>query len=100
MYKNERRELNGTPLGRHSMNQRVMKKSRERQIVFYRTARPIPPEPANEAVYTAPAALIDASSFARLIRSGIYGNDSWAPLGAAVHLVGSELIQYKAMRRR
>lgn len=91
--------MKGMPLARHSMNQAVMKRSRDRERVFYSTVdASLDCTPRQNRVVGA-SVLLDGTSFSRLLRGGIYGTGPAAPIEAAVHLVGSALLQLESGRR-
>jgi hypothetical protein len=93
MHQVQRKILQGTPLARHSMNQRVMKRVRDGEKSFYRANGRIVDEAGSEPRTGGSSPLVDSRSFERLIRSGIYGTGKGAYLEASVHLVASALTQ-------
>jgi len=87
MYKEARFGLEGTPLARHSMNQRVMKRVKDGERTLARRLGAAGTERERRARQD--TALLDLASLHRLLRNGIYKSR----LEAAVHVVASLLAQ-------
>lgn len=94
MYEEARATLKGTPLARHSMNQRVMKRVMDGERALRRHASPSRVEDQSRPLSCDP--LLDAVSLDRLLRNGIYRSR----LEAAIHAVGSHLGQIDPARWR
>lgn len=97
MYQDQRRLLSGTPLARHSMNQKVMKRILHRERGFYRdTAQP----QKRAAVARSPTGtpLFDEAILAKLLRTGVYGSGPTAELEAITHSIGTLLNRVRPLQ--
>ncbi len=96
MYKSQRVSLKGTPLARHSMNQKVMKRVQSRANAFYREDATGGKDPPPMVSHDTP--LFDKQSLAKLVRTGVYGDGPTAELAAITHNIGSILNRVRPLQ--
>jgi hypothetical protein len=97
VYQKQRRELSGTPLARHSMNQKVMKRIRHRERGFYKDdGREKGTSPIARAPTGVP--LLDQLSLTKLVRTGVFGDGPTAELDAIAHTIGGLLNRVRPLQ--